>query len=92
MHSNKQGKKGNYKNYKGDMNRGGNQNMIDDKANDNNNMDYNQNNNFRFNNRRKILTTPKMMILIQTTIQCIKKKKEKTMDYQQLNSNYKYKI
>ena len=59
MPNNRQVKKANYKNYKGDMNRVGNKNMMDDKNNDNNNMDYNQNNSLRFM-EEKILATVKI--------------------------------
>ena len=49
MHGNKQGKKGNYK-----MNRGGNQNMMEDKRNkDDGNMDYNQGHSRNFQGGRK---------------------------------------
>ena len=73
MHGNKQGKKGNYK-----MNRGGNQNMMEDKRNkDDGNMDYNQGHSRNFQGGRKNngYGNKKM------------KRKRRDMDYQQQLSN-----
>ena len=80
-HNNKQGKKSNFRNYKGEMNRGGN--MEDKGNNDSGNQDYNSNNHYRYNGRKNYGYNRK-----NDEYGKKQKKKKRDMDHQQQYSNF----